>query len=264
MADKKISALTAASTPLAGTEVLPIVQGGSTVKVTVDNLTAGKNISANTVTANAGLYSDGSVGSPAFNVGVSNATFGVVATNFPQMRWVNATSAANEKVFDWLVFPGQLVGRCVDDTNGSANNWIEVERTGTTVDSVKFPQGNLVIGTVGKGVQGTGGLSNSTYAEVGPAGFLDLPISASGFVGTLSVSNTRVNFLNQSRRTVFGVACYGSTMTTTQLHSQDGSAGGATFSLSVVGGAIRVTDTSGSGSTMKIYIAFSGAFSEGS
>lgn len=46
MADKKISALTAATTPLAGTEVLPIVQGGSTVKVSVANLTAGRATSA--------------------------------------------------------------------------------------------------------------------------------------------------------------------------------------------------------------------------
>jgi hypothetical protein len=38
MADKKISQLTAATTPLAGTEVLPIVQGASTVKVPVNNL----------------------------------------------------------------------------------------------------------------------------------------------------------------------------------------------------------------------------------
>jgi len=45
MADKKISALTAATTPLAGTEVLPIVQGGATVKVAVSNLTAGRAIS---------------------------------------------------------------------------------------------------------------------------------------------------------------------------------------------------------------------------
>ncbi len=44
MADLKISALTGASTPLAGTEVLPIVQGGSTVKVAVSSLTAGRNI----------------------------------------------------------------------------------------------------------------------------------------------------------------------------------------------------------------------------
>ena len=46
MADKKISALTGASTPLAGTEVLPIVQSGATVKVAVSNLTAGRAVSA--------------------------------------------------------------------------------------------------------------------------------------------------------------------------------------------------------------------------
>lgn len=45
MADKKISALTASTTPLAGTEVLPIVQGGATVKVSVANLTAGRDTS---------------------------------------------------------------------------------------------------------------------------------------------------------------------------------------------------------------------------
>jgi len=42
MADAKISALTAATTPLAGTEVLPIVQSGTTKKVSVANLTAGR------------------------------------------------------------------------------------------------------------------------------------------------------------------------------------------------------------------------------
>jgi hypothetical protein len=46
MADKKISALTGASTPLAGTEVLPIVQSGATVKVAVSDLTAGRSFNA--------------------------------------------------------------------------------------------------------------------------------------------------------------------------------------------------------------------------
>jgi hypothetical protein len=46
MADKKISALTGATTPLAGTEVLPVVQGGATVKVSVANLTAGRSFDA--------------------------------------------------------------------------------------------------------------------------------------------------------------------------------------------------------------------------
>jgi hypothetical protein len=45
MADKKISALNPSTTPLTGTEVLPIVQSGSTVKVSVADLTAGRTVS---------------------------------------------------------------------------------------------------------------------------------------------------------------------------------------------------------------------------
>lgn len=54
MADKKISALTASTTPLAGTEVLPIVQSGATVKVAVSDLTAGRAVSATQVTLSTG------------------------------------------------------------------------------------------------------------------------------------------------------------------------------------------------------------------
>lgn len=50
MADTKISALPASTTPLAGSETLPIVQSGVTKKVSVDNLTAGKNVPMNAVT----------------------------------------------------------------------------------------------------------------------------------------------------------------------------------------------------------------------
>ena len=62
MADKKISALTAATTPLAGTEVLPIVQSGATVKVAVSDLTAGRAISATAVTASTGNFVVGTSG----------------------------------------------------------------------------------------------------------------------------------------------------------------------------------------------------------
>jgi hypothetical protein len=50
MADKKISALTAATTPLAGTEVLPIVQTGTTVKASIANVQAAP-VSAGTANA---------------------------------------------------------------------------------------------------------------------------------------------------------------------------------------------------------------------
>jgi hypothetical protein len=49
MANTKISALTSATTPLAGTEVLPIVQSSATVKVATNDLTV-RNVRANATT----------------------------------------------------------------------------------------------------------------------------------------------------------------------------------------------------------------------
>jgi hypothetical protein len=49
MADLKISALTASTTPLAGTEVLPIVQSSTTKQVSVANLTAGRAVGATSI-----------------------------------------------------------------------------------------------------------------------------------------------------------------------------------------------------------------------
>lgn len=50
MADLKISQLTGATTPLAGTEVVPVVQSGSTKKVAVSDLTAGRDVAALSLT----------------------------------------------------------------------------------------------------------------------------------------------------------------------------------------------------------------------
>ena len=51
MANTTISALSSASTPLIGTEVLPIDQNGITRKVAVTDLTAGRSVSAASVSA---------------------------------------------------------------------------------------------------------------------------------------------------------------------------------------------------------------------
>jgi hypothetical protein len=76
MADKKISQLTGASTPVAGTEVLPIVQSGATVKVSIDNLTAGKSVSgASFVPTGSTVPANGMFLSSANSVGfASNST----------------------------------------------------------------------------------------------------------------------------------------------------------------------------------------------
>jgi hypothetical protein len=50
MADVKISGLPGSTVPLAGTEVLPIVQGGATKQVSIANVTAGRAIAATSIT----------------------------------------------------------------------------------------------------------------------------------------------------------------------------------------------------------------------
>lgn len=62
MADTKISALPASTTPLAGTEVLPVVQGGATKQVSVANLTAGRSMSATQLTLSTGSLIIGASG----------------------------------------------------------------------------------------------------------------------------------------------------------------------------------------------------------
>jgi hypothetical protein len=54
MADTKISGLPASTVPLAGTEVLPIVQSSATKQVSVADLTAGRAISATQLTLTTG------------------------------------------------------------------------------------------------------------------------------------------------------------------------------------------------------------------
>lgn len=74
MADLKISQLPASTTPLAGTEVLPIVQSGTTKQVSVDNLTAGKDVSVANLTATTAVTASTVKGSLDTNVAAAKLT----------------------------------------------------------------------------------------------------------------------------------------------------------------------------------------------
>lgn len=101
MADQKISALTSATTPLAGTEVLPIVQSGATVKVSVDNLTTGKAVSATQYTASTGNFIQGASGkglttSGSLNLGLgTNGSTSQVIVDTNGNVLVNVASQSN-------------------------------------------------------------------------------------------------------------------------------------------------------------------------
>jgi hypothetical protein len=72
MANSKISALAAATTPLAGTEVLPVVQSSATTQVTVANLTAGRSVSGSNFVVTSSTIPANGVYLPAANsVGIS-------------------------------------------------------------------------------------------------------------------------------------------------------------------------------------------------
>lgn len=62
MANLKISQLGVATTPLVGTEILPVVQSGSTKGVSVADLTVGRAVSAASVTASTGNFVVGTAG----------------------------------------------------------------------------------------------------------------------------------------------------------------------------------------------------------
>lgn len=82
MANAKISQLPFASTPLAGTEVLPIVQSGVTDQVTVANLTFGRAVDTGdlTVTGTLGTTGDFAVATNKFTVVASSGNTAVAGT----------------------------------------------------------------------------------------------------------------------------------------------------------------------------------------
>lgn len=137
MADKKISALTAATTPLAGTEVLPIVQSGATVKVANNDLRP-KQIQSN---ATSGVLQV---------VGPAAAATRVMTTpdaNFTVAR----TDAAQSFTGDQTLSTGNLIqGTAAKGVNFTANtpaagmtsqllNWYE---EGTWTPGIAFGGGS--------------------------------------------------------------------------------------------------------------------------
>ena len=93
MADTKISGLPASTVPLAGTEVLPVVQSTTTKQVSIANVTAGRDVSALT------LATSGSTSTtPVLGFNASNSTYAAGATisgSYLQNLLQNKSGTAN-------------------------------------------------------------------------------------------------------------------------------------------------------------------------
>ena len=91
MADSKISALPAATTALAGTEVLPIVQSSTTKQVSVANLTAGRAISAASLALTTALpVASGGFGNAIGSLPTNTITFTNLSTSYVDIGTLDA------------------------------------------------------------------------------------------------------------------------------------------------------------------------------
>ena len=162
MADKKISALTGAATPLAGTEVLPIVQSGATVKVSAADVTAGRQVALSSAVAGTGLaaipwvlnanssfYQAGSISSIIGTAGIVGVGTELVRNAYYDSGWKYAGGGSASRL---VQTGGQLINyRAVSGTANAAVTWIQ-NLTVDASDNATVNLGNIVIGTAGKGI----------------------------------------------------------------------------------------------------------------
>ena len=170
MADKKISALTAATTPLAGSEVLPIVQGASTVKVSVNNLTAGKTVPASALTITAPTYGNsGSIANPndpndevLFTItNGANTNGGIARGGGTVLSLRDRTSNSGSGTVGY----GLYVTAPYDGTNASGSTYA-LTKYGIFVDDIyNFYGQNATVGSTNYGLFVKGGGRNYLKAD---------------------------------------------------------------------------------------------------
>lgn len=128
MANTKISNLTAASTPVAGTEVLPIVQSGVTKQVSIANLTAGRAVSASslTLTTTALSVGNGGTGQTTFTAGqvlYGNTTSAISTSSKLYFDGSNLGIGSSSPNRDLYILGGNANGPLIIYNNTSSTNF---------------------------------------------------------------------------------------------------------------------------------------------
>jgi hypothetical protein len=145
MADTKISGLPSSTTPLAGTEVVPIVQSSTTKQVSIANLTAGRPVTTDSVTTASG-YTFRAADNTAYELlryvgGTNNpGIFAKVNESTRTTTIVAAGSSVAGQVFN-------LGTEAVEDI-------LSIAYSGASA-GVTFKYNNLVQGTAAKGINFT-------------------------------------------------------------------------------------------------------------
>lgn len=222
MADKKISALTGAATPLAGTEVLPIVQSGATVKVAVNDLTAGKTVNGSNFIASSSFGAGGTTPTAGWSTAVfqtQNASFN--SNNGQDLRLYQNIYYDGSNYRYITANPGGFMLQYQNETEwfrstdgspaaGGVASATSVVKF-TTTGNVNVSNGDLVFGAAGKGITTTVANGDVTVTPLGTGktilakNGLKIPNNAAITVGT-SATQISVNAISWSSLAfVFGV-----------------------------------------------------------
>ena len=167
MADVKISALSSATTPLSGTEVVPVVQGGVTYKTAVSNIAAlaSSGVTSVGMSVPIGLSVSGSPITSTGTLAVSYSAGYSIPTTSKQSEWDTAYGWGNHASAGYLTsataattyqpLDGDLTAIAgLSGTSGllkktAANTW--------TLDTTSYLSGTVAIAN-----GGTGGTTAST------------------------------------------------------------------------------------------------------
>jgi hypothetical protein len=276
MADTKISALPAASTPLTGSEVVPLNQSGVTSNVTVANLTAGRNITFNntlpgyTTTATAAgtttltsssTYHQRFTGSSAQTIVLPAATTMAQGQGFVIDNDSSGTLALQDGSAASLgsVTPGMAAYIFCENNSTTAGSWsgymfvpgagpggqVTWGTTGLSMGGQAITNANWNATTIGTGYGGTG-LTSFTVNGIVYASSTSALATSSGLVfdGTNFYVGTTTSGIGTSRATFYN---NGSNVTA-QFSAQSGTAA-STPNIWMYHGAA-------SGSTAAIQISF--------
>jgi hypothetical protein len=221
MANTKISALTSATTPLAGTEVLPIVQSSATVKVATNDLTV-RNVRANATT---GILQ---VTGPA---AASTRVMTVPDANFTAAR----TDAAQSFTGDQTLSTGNLI----IGTSGKGIDFSATSGTGTSELLADYEEGTWTPTiTAAAGAGYTTAVYAARYTKVGRLVTVTLNVQ-------VTVAGTASGVMNISGLPFTAVAnvnpvgsCYEFLSGAAYLVRGDASAATATITTTLGGGIL--------------------------
>lgn len=203
MPDSKISGLTSATTPLAGTEVLPIVQGGQTRQVSVANLTAGRGISVTTLSMSGQLTNTLATGTAPFvissttrvsNLNVATAGTADTLTTTRTLWGQNFNGGAN--------VTGSLTS--VGDITGTAG--VTLTATGGTLGLVATGANVITASTNGSErlrVTATGNIHTPAGTTSMTNGFIYIPAAAGAPSGAATaITGTVPLYYNSTANTL--------------------------------------------------------------